>query len=500
MSLKKNIIANYLGQGWTALMSLAFIPLYIQYLGIEAYGLIGIFSLLQTWLSLLDMGMTPTLNREMARFRGGAHDAQSIRNLLRSLEYITFGIAFGISVSVWSLSSWLASNWLSAENLPTSVVAQAFSVMGVVASLRFIEGIYRSSILGLQRHVLFNSVNSMMATLSGLGAVCILAWVSPTIQAFFLWQGIISIIKLLLLALIIYKTLPSTLHKGHFCFDEIHKIWGFASGILCITFLAICLTQIDKVLLSKLLSLKDFGYYTLASMVASLLNILVGPINQAFYPRFCELVSGNNQKHLVRLYHKASQLVTVFIGSAAAILIFFSETILFLWTRDLILAQKIATLLQMLALGNLLNGLLQIPYQMQLAHGWTSLGVKVNIFSVALIIPAVLWTVPRFGAIGAAWVWVALNVGYLFIGIHFMYRHIMRTEKWKWYKQDILMPLLSSFSVASLLSLINISKTTTLNQILVLAFSSSIIYLASALSASELRFPLVAVLYSKFSK
>ena len=57
--LKRNLIANYLGQGWTALMGLAFVPLYIQYLGIEAYGLIGLFAVLQAWLALLDMGLTP---------------------------------------------------------------------------------------------------------------------------------------------------------------------------------------------------------------------------------------------------------------------------------------------------------------------------------------------------------------------------------------------------------------------------------------------------------
>ena len=50
MSLKINVVANYLGQGWQGLMSLAFVPLYIKYLGIESYGLIGIFALLQAWL------------------------------------------------------------------------------------------------------------------------------------------------------------------------------------------------------------------------------------------------------------------------------------------------------------------------------------------------------------------------------------------------------------------------------------------------------------------
>ena len=56
--LKKNLIANYVGNAWSALMSLLFVPGYIQYIGIEAYGLIGLFAMLQAWLGLLDMGMT----------------------------------------------------------------------------------------------------------------------------------------------------------------------------------------------------------------------------------------------------------------------------------------------------------------------------------------------------------------------------------------------------------------------------------------------------------
>ena len=89
-SIKNNLIANYLGQGWVALMGLAFIPLYIRYLGMEAYGLIGLFAVIQAWMTLLDMGMTPTLNREMARYTAGAHSSQSIRDLLRSLEILCF--------------------------------------------------------------------------------------------------------------------------------------------------------------------------------------------------------------------------------------------------------------------------------------------------------------------------------------------------------------------------------------------------------------------------
>ena len=43
-SLKANIIANFVGNGWSALISIIFIPQYLKYIGAEGYGLIGIFA------------------------------------------------------------------------------------------------------------------------------------------------------------------------------------------------------------------------------------------------------------------------------------------------------------------------------------------------------------------------------------------------------------------------------------------------------------------------
>src|ERR1017187_5649228 len=252
MSLKKNVAANYFGQGWQALMQLAFVPLYVRYLGIEAYDLIGIFAMLQVWLTLLDMGMKPALGREMARFTGGAHNAQSIRDLLRSIELIGIAIAGGVALAIWGVSGWLASHWVTAKTLPAEVVAHAFAVMGVVTALRFIEDIYTSSILGLQRQVLQNIVTSITATVRGLGAVALLAWISPAIGAFFLWQGLISMINVALLAGIVYRALPPAPLPARFSASALVKIWRFAAGIVAISFLALLLGQVDKILLSRL--------------------------------------------------------------------------------------------------------------------------------------------------------------------------------------------------------------------------------------------------------
>ncbi len=441
MAVKRNLISNYLGQGWVALMSLAFIPLYIKYLGIEAYGLIGLFALFQAWLSFLDMGMTPTMGREMARFTGGAHNAQTIRDLLRSIEVIATVIALLIAFGIALSANWIASAWVKAEEISIDVIAQAFTIMGFVTALRFIEGIYRSAIVGLQRQVMFNVVNSAMATLRGAGAVVILALIAPSIEAFFIWQGTMSIATLVILASATYQTLPSGERSGRFSWSALLSIWRFASGMLGITILALLLTQVDKILLSRLLSLSEYGYYTLAATVASALYMCIGPITQAWYPRMCELYARNEQTSLAEIYHQSAQLVSVVAGSAAIVLVFYSETLLRLWTQDPELAARTAPLLSLLALGNLLNGLMNMPYMAQLATGWTSLTARINIIAVILIIPAIIWVTPKFGALGAAWVWVALNVGYVLMGINYMHRKILKAEKWRWYIQDILKPL-----------------------------------------------------------
>lgn len=468
-------------------MGLAFVPIYIKYLGIEAYGLIGLFVVLQAWLTLLDMGMTATLGREIARYTGGTHSNESIRDLLRSIEIITLCIGALIASGAALGSNWIATSWLKVDALSSDDTARAFAVMGLVAALRFGEGVYRSAIIGLQRQVLFNLVISLMASIRAFGAVGILVWVSPTIRAFFLWQGIISVATLVILSSVTYAKIPKGVRGGRFSLEAMRSVWCFARGMMGITFLALLLTQVDKVLLSKLLTLHDFGYYTLASTVAGALSIMIAPITQAFYPRFCELHVRGDTQALVENYHKGAQLVSVIAGSVAIVLIFYSETFLHLWTQDAELAARVAMLLSLLVLGNLLNGLMWIPYQMQLAHGWTKFGIYINSVAVLLIVPFIFYVVPRYGSMGAALVWVVLNVAYGLIAMQFAYRKILPTEKWRWYYGDVLAPLIASALGVGVVKIFLPCQSAVTSQIFSLVVASISAVLLSGLAACHVR-------------
>jgi O-antigen/teichoic acid export membrane protein len=312
--------------------------------------------------------------------------------------------------------------------------------MGLVISLRFIEGLYRSAIVGLQKQVWLNLVGAALATLRSVGAVLLLVWVSPRIELFFLWQGIVSLLTIVVFIATTYHYLPASKHRTQFSLLQLKAIWRFAGGMMAITLLYLLLTQIDKIILSRLLNLEMFGYYTLAGTVAGTLYQLTAPINQAYYPRFTELVTQGDIVGLIKIYHQSAQLISVMIIPATMMLVFFGNKILLMWTGNALVVQNVTPLLTLLALGTMFSGFSNIPHLLTVAYGWTRLVVYQNIVAVVLFVPSIIWATIHYGAIGAAWIWLILNVSYVLIGIHFMYRRLLVTEKWRWYRKDLLVP------------------------------------------------------------
>jgi O-antigen/teichoic acid export membrane protein len=286
-----------------------------------------------------------------------------------------------------------------------------------------------------------------MGTLRGAGAVLVLWLVSPTIQAFLSWQIIISIVNTFLLALFFWHRLPRTEKRATFQMQLLAGVWRFASGMSGITILAMILTQMDKIILSKMLSLEMFGYYTLAGVVGMSLSRIVGPVFSAVYPRFTQLVALCDQEGLKQLYHKSCQLISVLVFPVTAVVALFSYDILLIWTQNPTTAEKSYLLVSILICGTALNGLMNVPYALQLAHGWTKLALYTDLIAIIVLVPMIVCMTNKYGALGGASVWMILNSGYVLITIHFMHRRLLPLEKTHWYWHDVSLPLIASLII-----------------------------------------------------
>jgi O-antigen/teichoic acid export membrane protein len=448
--LKRNVIANYVGSLWIALMAVIFVPLYIRFMGIEAYGLVGFFATLLSVFAVLDMGLSSTLNRELARLTSDNGSERQMQNLVRTLAVIYWAVAVFLVIIVVALSTYISQRWVKAENLSPATVQQAVILMGIAIGLQWPVGFYSGGLMGLQRQVLLNIINVAIATLRGIGAILILWLISPTIQAYFLWQILVSGLQTLLLWGALWRGIPLTREKPGFQLSVLKGVWRFAAGMVGISILATLLTQTDKIILSRMLSLEMFGYYSLSGMVAMSLYRLIGPIFTGVYPRLTQLVAVNDKAALKTLYHSSCQVMSVMILSAAMVLAFFSKSILLVWTQNPVTADQTHVLVSLLVIGTALNGLMSLPYALQLAHGWTRLSFYVNLVSVLVLVPLIFFMTKHFGAIGAALVWVLLNTGYVLIDIQLMHRRILPDEKWHWYCQDVGLPLVCAVLIAGI--------------------------------------------------
>ena len=446
--MKIDIGFNIVAAVWVAVVTLIFTPVYVHYLGLEAYGLIGLLATLQVSLGVLDLGLSQVLARELARYTGGGLSRQSVLNLIRSVEMVAFFIAAAIAIVMWISSGWIGRSWLQVGNNPATDLIHAIAIMGIVIALRLVEGLYRGAVMGLHRQVQLNVITLTAVTLRACGAFLILVFVTRSIAAFFAWQSLISALTIISLRWLMHASLDDGRARGGFSTLELKRISRFALGVTSITLLGVALTQVDKLLLSRLLLLKDYGEYILAVTLAAAPLSLAGPITQAAQPRFARAVAAQDELTLAHLFHGSAQFLSVIVGSAAVVIMCFSHEVLVLWLHNPALANRLAPLVRVLALGSLLNGLVWLPYGLQLAYGWTKLGARINLIAVATLIPSLLIVVPKYGAIGAAWLWVVLNIGYCTVSLHFMFLRILPEHKIRWYVFDAGMPLLAAAVVA----------------------------------------------------
>ena len=446
--LKKNITANFAGTVWQALMGVLFIPLYIKYMGIESWGLIGIFATLQGIFSLLDLGLTGTLNREMARLSILSDKVQEMRNLVRTLEIPYWIVAIFVGLVLMIVSPFITDHWINAGQLSPQTIKEALIYMGVIMAMQMPAGFYSGGLMGLQKQMLLNIINMSVSTLRGAGAVLILWKISPTIQAFFLWQIATSLLNVILLAYFLWRNLPHGTGNVRFQKDLLRGVWKFAAGMSGISILGVVLTQLDKIILTKMLTLEMFGYYMVASVVAMSLGRLYTPVFYSIYPRLTQLVSINDQEELVRLYHKSCQFFSVLILPIAVVISFFSREVILLWTQNPVTAEHTHSIVSIMIIGTAINGLLNPPYALQLAYGWTKLPFFANLIAVIFFVPLVIISALFYGAVGGAIAWLVLNAGFLFVWIPVMHRRLLRNEIWKWYGLDILVPLITCVVVA----------------------------------------------------
>jgi O-antigen/teichoic acid export membrane protein len=357
--------------------------------------------------------------------------------VLRTFEILFVGIGLVVGVAIVGAASLVGEHWLRSSVMPQAEIETAVRLMGLLFFLRWAQAPYVATLQGLQQQVKLSIANAGMYTIVNACAILTLV-ATPSIVIFFAALAAGTLVQLFTIRWIAWRADPTLREASRFDATAIRAGWRFSAGMLGISITATILMQMDKLLLTKLVPLEEYGLYAMAQVLAAGMSVVIMPIFNAVYPRLCELVAAGDETRLRASFLSASNLMSAVLVPTSVFLALFSYEVMALWTRSAVVAMRTAPLLTLLVIGTALNGLMFVPYALQLARGNTRIGVTINLVLCVVMVPSIIFLAYHFGIVGGASVWPALNALYLIAGLPLTWSLCLGSRDWILFYRDML--------------------------------------------------------------
>ena len=465
-TLRKNIVANYLGSVWFSLFSLLLIPFYLRVLGPAAYGLVGVFLAFRASLTILDFGLSAYSTREVARRRASITSEAKVESYISTIEVVYWVVGILLFL-VFGLSAFFfPTAWFKLNKLLPNVVQTSQFIFAITLGISWPISFYRGILRGLERQVEYNYVAVFASTIRGIASLLVLFFISPTVIAFFYVQMVSSLVEVILMKKMVWRSMRVIAsYKSsytHFKFKELVAAWRGIVGISAVSILGVLIAQADKLIISRQFALEELGYYTIGATLAAATSRLVHSIIVAIFPKFAANHIRKKYKIMEKIYEISLEFVILIYLPVVVCSIFFSEQLLLMWTKSELASIRAGEVLAFLIVAQLFAQLFSISSNFQFATGKIRVLFLINLITFLMYIPLLYILIENFGIKGAAISWLFANfLACIFLGFRIKKKTAIKIMNFEWFLKIflILLFILFLFSIlksANLLPLINL--------------------------------------------
>jgi len=441
MSVKKNITLNSISQGYFSIVRILIIPILIKHMGAEAYGLTGFYSTLVALSGLLSFGLTPTISRGVIRLYAGDVSSPGFFKFYTAVKKFFLLLAVTCVIVSFLFADALVDSWFKISDLARSDVIFALRLMSISAVLRWLSSPYISVLTGAERFVWYSGFLAFIATLRFLGVVVVMYFFGFNVRIFFLYELLISLIELGLPFLkarrVISKFSAVESSYNLQAKAEVKSFFQFSLSNALSDGLWIVFCQFASVILSGILSMSQYGYFSLALSLANGVYLLSAPISLIALPRLSVFYISKQYKNFKRFYREFSQILTA-VGVVSSVVVWgCAEQFLYLWTRDVEIVENTHLIFKLYTAGNALMLLCRMPFIYQYAQGNLVYHLVGSAIQLSILIPLTIVFSQEYGGVGAGEVWLALNMLYLVIWVSYSH-YKLGFDEWKgWLFSDV---------------------------------------------------------------
>ena len=333
--VKLNILIGAGIRGLSILASLMLVPLTINYISSELYGIWLTLSSVIQWISFFDIGFGNGLRNRLGESIaiGDYHKGRRYVSTTYALLAIIFSL---LAIVSYFMASYI--NWSSFLN----VSRQYNDTLVIVAQILLITFSVQMVLKLIQNVIQAYQLNALAALLDALGNIIALVFIyiltitmAPELPMIAIAFGLSPIFILLLASLIFYSTKFRKVAPNfkYIKLGYAKDIFSLGGEFFIVQIAALVLYQMINILISRMCGPDEvtnynvvYKYFTVLTMVV---NIVLAPIWSAFTDAYVK----NDVKWMSNIYNKLIKLFTLSV-IVALILVVISPIVYDLWVGD----------------------------------------------------------------------------------------------------------------------------------------------------------------------
>jgi O-antigen/teichoic acid export membrane protein len=410
----KNTFYNLLGYGIPILIALIIIPLLIKGLGDERFGILNLVWIVIGYFSFFDFGIGRTLTKIIAE-KIGANQPSEIPSIfwtsfiMMLLVSVLGALVLVLFVPYLVNSVFIISKELKEESLATFyMLAVSIPIVTTTAGSRGVLEAY-------QDFGIVNVIRVLLGVLTFLGPLICLIFVN----SLFWIVVVLVIIRIgiwILYLMRCFKINSSIRQEIKFNLGLIAPILKLGGWLTVANLVAPFMIFSDRFLIGSLVSATAVTYYATPYEVVTKLLLIPGALVVVLFPVFSASYN-SNPEFSKKLFLSGTKFIFLLLYPAILLIVTFSYQGIELWLGTKF-AENSSLVLQLLAIGVLLNSLAAIPFNFFQGIGKASIPALVNIIELPFYLFIMWIVIKEWGINGAALIWllrIVIDTAILFL-------------------------------------------------------------------------------------
>ncbi|NCN67986.1 MAG: flippase [Thiomicrospira sp.] len=382
-------------------IGIAAIPLLIDGMGLERFGMLSIAWMLVGYFGLLDMGLGRALTQKIADRIGGGNVAN-----LKPLIWKALGLV-GLFGLLGCLALSLMANWLVYDLFNISAIYQQETVLGIywlAITIPFV--IVSTGLLGIlegQQYFGWTAiVRAPLGILMFLAPLITLQW---TTSLEWVLASLFIVRVTAWIALMVITTYTLRNYPGWKTdMGELKSLFVFGGWITVSNIISPMMVYFDRFYIAAVLSVAVVAFYTTPFDLLTKALIVPFALVGVMFASFATDWQQDKLK-VVKQFKLSILAVIVVMVPFSLITFFFAKFGMTLWLGEDFALQSYE-IVQWLSVGILLNAIAMVPFALIQAAGRADITAKLHLIELPFYALLLWLLVAEYGLIGAAMAWV----------------------------------------------------------------------------------------------